>query len=365
MKCAVLCGVVVFMGFFANGQQRPPRERIEREPAFVTGWLYLGAGTTWQEILTSVGDNLRILGEVSPVWYFAVSDGSVVQRPKAPVDDPTLLAMIYAPGTAAARPREERPLLRPIIQNEDASGFNVNITLSILQDPVKMAFHASALANLVMQRNYDGIDIDYESFTAAQVPLLAPFIEMLVKAVHQIPEGSIGPRTVAVDIAPRYFGVTAATTRALARIGVAADSVRILLYPEHTASTPPGPIASLSWIEQRLALVKQVIPLEKVSLGMATYALLWNPTGSATWVDLIEPAIAQGIPISRDGDGVPSFTTKAGQIVYFEDATSIARKIAVAQSFGVHRFALWRLGGEDPSLWRDFDFKLPSPREPR
>ncbi len=48
---------------------------------------------------------------------------------------------------------------------------------------------------------------------------------------------------------------------------------------------------------------------------------------------------------------IPYFIDKSGT-VWCEDAESIKKKIEMAEKLGIDRFALWRLGGEDPGIWK-------------
>ena len=41
-------------------------------------------------------------------------------------------------------------------------------------------------------------------------------------------------------------------------------------------------------------------------------------------------------------------------ISYFDDANSLARKVALVQSFHLAGIAAWRLGFEDPAFWSLF-----------
>jgi len=42
------------------------------------------------------------------------------------------------------------------------------------------------------------------------------------------------------------------------------------------------------------------------------------------------------------------------ELVYFDDADSLARKIALVRQYGLEGVAAWRLGFEDPGFWSLF-----------
>lgn len=298
---------------------------------FVIAWLH---ANDWQAGVDSVKQNAGVICEASPAWYAPTADGGVAALAGVPVDDPALLGIV----------RANKITLRPIIMNTSKKGFDPKLIGPILDEPAISQKHVEAIVALIAQKKYDGIDLDYESIAPSELPKLADFVELLAVALHRM------DKTLAVDLQAKFAGQD---PDALRRIGRAADSVRLMVYPEHNAATDPGPIASLGWINQRLKAALADIPAEKLALGMATYAMTWDPDGSGSWEAIAEPAVKNGVKISRDRDGVPSFKD-GGKTVYFEDAVSIAKKIEAAQKLGVRNIAFWRLGGEDPAVWKLF-----------
>jgi spore germination protein len=286
----------------------------------------------WQAGVDSVRQNIDLIQEVSPAWFAPSADGSVVQLPGVPVDDPALVSVVRTHGVH----------LRPIIMNAPTAGFDADLLRTIFSNPALENKHIAAITDLVNTRQYDGVDIDSEGLASNELNQLADFITKLGSQLHA------NGKTLAVDLQAKYAGQN---SPALRQIAAAADSVRLMVYPEHDASTSPGSIASLGWIRDRLSAARGDIPADKLALGMATYAMSWNPSGSGTWAAMAQPIIAKGATrISRDSDGVASFND-GRRVVYFEDAQSIGRKMEVAGKLGISQFALWRLGGEDPTIW--------------
>ena len=59
-----------------------------------------------------------------------------------------------------------------------------------------------------------------------------------------------------------------------------------------------------------------------------------------------------GVPLDRDSvSGTLHFTRPDSAQGWVSDAMSLQRLMREADSAGVHRFALWRLGLEDPAIW--------------
>jgi len=61
-----------------------------------------------------------------------------------------------------------------------------------------------------------------------------------------------------------------------AAIGRAADQVRLMGYDYHWDSSPPGPVAPVSWIRAVLRYAKTRIPASKIILGAPLYGYGWS-----------------------------------------------------------------------------------------
>jgi spore germination protein YaaH len=63
-------------------------------------------------------------------------------------------------------------------------------------------------------------------------------------------------------------------------------------------------------------------------------------------------ASSAGVPLTRDA---PSQTLRSrdanGNEIWVADATLLKALVNQSRSLGVTRFALWRLGQEDPAVW--------------
>ena len=308
-----------------------PHAQKPRAPITITVWLHKydwGAGVA---SLAAEGD---LVSTVSPAWYRADASGNILPIEGASVDDPKFLAMV----------RPHKITLRPLVMNTSGSKFDPDLIRGVLGDEKIGTQQTTAIALLVRDKGYDGIDLDYENISPDELPNLAHFVTMLAAALHK------ESKTLAVCIEWKYAGKYPEAWRAIAE---AADSVELMAYSEHNPSTGPGPIASPSLIKERLKSVLNSVPADKLTLGMAIYAVSWSPKGatSGTWSSLVEPTIKKGTLVSRDPATSTPFLKDSGTMIYYEDATSIIAKMKIATALGVHDFAFWRLGGEDPAIW--------------
>ncbi|HSN10214.1 MAG TPA: glycosyl hydrolase family 18 protein [Hanamia sp.] len=149
-------------------------------------------------------------------------------------------------------------------------------------------------------------------------------------------------------------------------IAAASDFISIMTYDQHTAYTPPGPVAGIPWMKRIVAyLLDSGIPADKISLGIPNYSDYWYPTvsnrGPGSTRDEISYAAAkdlldryQAVP-EWMGDQQVYFTHwETGGIfnwLFIEDAKSFLPKFKLAQINHLRGISVWVLGSEDPAIW--------------
>jgi spore germination protein len=230
----------------------------------------------------------------------------------------------------------------------------------------RRAAHVHDLVALARRMQFDGILIDYEALPRNQRADFTVFVEELGAALRQ--DG----RLLAVAIHPKTRegapeeanGSEAQDWDALAR---AADQLHFMTYSQHTGSTP-GPVASLPWFERvlRYAVETRRVPRDKIFVGLPLYGEQWSRSADGDPQPLDEDLTFRDVQRRRRSfSGAEAWSTEHAspyltyvdqrrrqQIVWFENQQSSRQKLAVARSLGLCNLALWRLGGEDPGVWR-------------
>jgi spore germination protein YaaH len=233
----------------------------------------------------------------------------------------------------------------------------------VLHEPAMMAQQVAGIVALVQQQHYAGIDIDYENLQARDRQAFTTFITQLAQALHakgkilsvalfaKANDAGYAPRNVAQDYAA---------------IGRAADQVRLMGYDYHWATSPPGPVAPVSWIAQVLRYAKTQIPAAKIILGIPFYGYDWSGGhgASVTWLQATRLAGRYHARLRYDADSqAPWFryTDSSGHVhtVWFEDARSARAKFSVARSAGIGGVYLWMYGNPDPATWPALHHVLP------
>ena len=235
----------------------PPRK-------ILSGWL---PDYSLARNLPTVEGNLDLIRDISPFWYGLTGENSI--------KDKYALGKYTTPKEQViARLKANGILLLPTITDDNKKFVLANL----LANPTSRSNIVQTIKSLVLKYNYDGIDLDFETFYtqdgrsswAALKPNWIAFIRELSTALHD--QGKLLSVTTPPDFAPE-------TKRAgnwiysWAEIGPLIDRLRIMAYDFSTTS--PGPIGPLPWTEDGVKYAITQMPASKVFLGIPGYGRDW------------------------------------------------------------------------------------------
>ncbi len=302
-------------------------------PAYQVSIWATYTGFLEQQTLTA---NAGLIDEVNFAWYTLGSGGKIEGSIQS------------VQGLEAARVAGMR--IVPSIAN---AGFNRDVVLEAIADPADRTRHVQALAALVEENGFDGLDVDYESLAAEDRAIFTLFIEELAAALHA--NGRILSLAVHAKTSDEgTWGGPAAQD--WPRLGAAADEFKIMTYDYHWSTSEAGPIAPLAWVDKVLAYAATVVPPEKTWMGVHFYGYDWvgSAAESLEWQQLVKRIEQNGAEVQRDQPGEAWFAYDAGRhTAYFADAQSLSERLAFARNRhpDLAGIAIWRLGGEDPANW--------------
>ena len=191
---------------------------------------------------------------------------------------------------------------------------------------------------------------------------------------EEVPEGLTGKvvdftRALTAALAPRGKHVTQAvsfndTDDQLRRYSEANDHVFLMLYDEHYGRGDPGPVASQQWYVERARRMLKLVPPHKAILAVGAYGYDWNDGDSSsngqtlTFQEMM--SAVRNAPIKSFHFDTLTLNPYArwtdadstDHVAWYLDAVTAYDQILAGRQLGVAGHAVWRLGSEDPAIWR-------------
>ena len=257
-----LCAFALIFGILpvsAEAAVKPKTPALE-----VSGWL-----PYWRKATSTLdaAAHLTAFTEINPFGYTVKQDGTLYDAMK--VDEAPWPALI-----ASAKAKKIRVIPTVMWSN----GTAIHEVLSNAESRIALE---DALAKLVKEKGFDGIEIDFEGKKAETKDYFSKFL----KGLYQ----RIGKKLVVCDIeartplSSRYDGTPPADASMYANDYVAinkyCDRVKIMAYDQGSIdlalnkarSAPYVPVSDPAWVEKVITLASQTISKKKLMIGVATY----------------------------------------------------------------------------------------------
>ncbi|HKN18050.1 MAG TPA: glycosyltransferase [Candidatus Sulfotelmatobacter sp.] len=298
----------------------------------------------WLHVLTPDG-HLQGVDDQTNKFFDVVQNNSV-----RPVDDRVM------PFVKAEASNME---VFPMINNFDGANWVGDIT-GFLNDPDARALFRKQVGMFLSSDRFGGVMVDFEAFPDSGQPGYVALLNELSSDLH-----ARGMKLY-VSVPPHNKGFN------YAAISAPADGVVVMNYDEHYPGAASGPVASQDWFVENLKFAVSAIPKEKLICAIANYGYDWvlKPKKGKLPPEVHDSSVSvqEAWLAARDSDEDVTFDDDAlnphfsylderrlRHDVWFLDAVTALNHMRAAQTLGIQTFALWRLGGEDRSLWRVWD----------
>lgn len=218
----------------------------------------------------------------------------------------------------------------------------------------------------------DGINLDFENVYLEDKDLLVQFVRELTPILR---EAGI---VVSMDVTVKSTSPNWSLCYDRKELGKVVDYMILMAYDEHWATSPvSGSVASIGWVERGIAALLEVVPPEKIILGLPFYTREWEETPTENGNTAIKSralSMAQVKQILEKNETQMSWDERAGQNfayykkgdsvfkIWLEDEMSIELKAALIKKYDLAGAASWRKGFEEPEIWDVLydNLKLPS-----
>lgn len=315
--------------------------RKSRPSIEVNGFNYW-LGERAVPIIDEVGDYLTYL---SPFAYLIKEDGTLQT-----IDDTASIR--------AARRYNIIPVM--VITNFTNNSRGENLAHIVLNSPEITENLLSGIINIMKQKGYKGLNIDFENVLPEDKSAYNNFLQKAVERLHR--EGFFVSTSLAPKVSKDQKGVFYEAHDYEAH-GKLADFVVLMTYEWGYRFGPPQAISPLNEIKRVLNYAITAIPKEKILMGFQIYARDWiipHIEGQEAETMSVQDAIARaykyGSVIRYDSVTESPFfhyTDENGRAheVWFEDARSAQAKFNTVKDYGLRGISYWALGYPFPQNW--------------
>jgi spore germination protein YaaH len=394
----VVCITLLVCSFMAWTLPRGAEAAGSSDDLQVAGWI------PWWQDTRGIRSATRHLDHIDTIYPFAFE----VTPDGALVDKANLREAQWRTFIRAAR-RAEVEII-PTVMWFDGPQIH-----AVLSDPKRRSAHIARIVEMVERGDYDGVNIDYEKKLPETINHFSSFLAELKGALgNRILTCAIEARTPPEDlyrVVPNPL-LYANDYRAIAEH---CDRIELMTYDQQRADLtlnrqrqglPYMPVADDAWVRKVLTLALQDFPKDRVYLGIPTYGRVWDVTVAPEWYRDYDLVATLNVPrlreLSREyrvrigrsagGDAVMSYfpkespqaalnrlTTPRGtprgyeaaakalahanqtgtevnvRFASFSDADTAARRLRIAEEFGVAGVAFFKIDGEeDQKIWNLF-----------
>ena len=343
----------------------------------LSGWIPY---YSMNKALPAAVANADIVREVMPFWYTLKFNGA--KKLPAVTD-------LYAPANPSV------PIAIPLATMRN-SGFTIIPTITdgtselvlakLLANSISRTQVVTAISDLVMANNYDGIDLDFEGFAFVDKnttwnstkPNWIAFVKEL--------SGVLKSKNKLLSVSTPYLYNPAEAQKgyfvyAWADIAPYIDRLRIMTYDFSVSK--PGPLGPLNWTEKTIQYAISVMPASKVYVGIPGYGRDWvtkvEGTCPAEVANVVKVGAKAATFVLRDAatlaqsyGAIPTYDEALGEVnfsyskvysgqtssglattctatrtAWYQDARSFTSRIGFVSKYRLGGVAQWTFGMED------------------
>ncbi len=246
-----------------------------------------------------------------------------------------------------------------LLQNEFRNPDNTEKLLSNTQareNLIKQILAYCALYEL------DGVNIDFENVYYRNKDALTQFVREITPLLKE--QGLIVSIDVGVPDGSENYSLCY-DREAYAQV---VDYIMVMTYDQHWASSPvAGSVAELGWVEKNVQKMLELVPREKLLLGLPFYVRVWkeekNENGKVVVTSPGAVTMERAEELVKENDASVRWDSKSSQYyawykkddavykIWLEDFNSINLKSALVHKYKLAGTASWSKTFETEEVW--------------
>ncbi len=293
---------------------------------------------------------LPYLTYLSIFSYGLREDGTLIE-----IEDEPLIALARAYGVA--------PVMHLSTLNEQGR-FSNELARRILNDDALRASVIARVRQVLSQKDYVGVDVDFEYVGGENAQAYADFLEEIKEAVAPL------GKQVWVALAPKVRGDQEGVLyegHDYPALGAIADRALLMTYEWGYTYGPPLAVSPINQVRRVLDYGVSTIPSQRLFMGVPNYGYDWplpyvagqSRATSIGNVEAVDIARERGASIFYDETSqAPTFRyfvrENNGTVeheVWFEDARSVQSMLALVPEYGLYGIGIWNVMRPFPGMW--------------
>lgn len=289
----------------------------------------------------SLDQNASKMNMILPEWLFIQDTADVVS---IDIDLSALEIM-----------RKNHLAIVPMLSNYFKNVWNGKNVHRIITSPERRTKLIKSLIEVLDKYKFNGVNIDFEELSYEKTD---EHLVTFMKELHH--ELSKRGYLVTQDIAPFNEDYN------VEELSKYNDFLFLMGYDQHNSTSEAGPVAAQNWLEAGLGDLCKKVPSDKVVLCIAAFGYDWQDGfqgEDVTYQEAISTALESEGKVKYDNNtynlGYTYYddSNKVHQ-VYFSDAATAFNAMRTAADFETSGVAIWRLGSEDPRIWKFYSNDL-------
>jgi peptidoglycan-N-acetylglucosamine deacetylase len=322
-KTGVRAAAFVLLGACAHIAPLPPAPRTRAE--------YWGFTGPWDNRSDeSVKRHGSTLGRIITGWIA--------------LDTTSFMPVRLYPDSIGRDP-QSAPRSMALITSYNGNRFHPEIIRGLGGSPQATGMTAGAIAAMLDSGGYRGVVIDFEGMTPRDLDALLSVTRAVADSARA---HNVNTVVIAVPGAD-----TAAYPAAL--LLQAADLIMPILYDQHWATSPPGPIASPEWVTRSLGTRVAEVGAARIVAAFPIYGYRWRKTAETEVIGFDDArrltTMTNNALVRDHASATLHASSPEGWELWVSDQVLLDTLVREARQLGVNTFALWRLGLEDPAVW--------------